>query len=232
MTQRVSGIETKRLLRSTVLPAVLFAALLAGGCATPPPPRDYTAFLQAKPASLLVLPPINETPDVLATPSVWAQLSYPLAESGFYVMPVSLVDETLRMNGVQTASDGHQIALAKLRDIFGADAVLYVTVKSYGTVYKVVLSEALVAMDAKLVDLRSGQLLWEGSARASSAEQSGSSQGGLIGLLVKAVVEQIANTVSERSHPVAGIASQRLLTAGRPNGILPGPRSPNYTKQP
>ncbi len=232
MTQRVSAFQSKRLLRCTLLPVVLFGALVVGGCATPPPPRDYTAFMKARPASILVLPPINETPDPLATPSVWAQLGHPLAESGFYVMPVSLVDETLRLNGIQTASDGQQIALAKLREIFGADAVLYVTVKSYGTVYKVVLSEAVVAMDARLVDLRSGQLLWEGSARASSAEQGGSSQGGLIGLLVKAVVEQIANTVSERSHPVAGIASQRLLAAGRPNGMLPGPRSPHYVKQP
>lgn len=232
MTHRDSDRQWKRLLRSLWLPATLCGALVVSGCATPPPPRDYSAFRQAKPASILVLPPVNETPDPLATPSVWARLGYPLAESGFYVLPVSLVDETLRMNGVQTASDGHQIATSKLREIFGADAVLYVTVKSYGTVYKVVVSEAVVAMDAKLVDLRSGQLLWEGSARASSAEQGGSSQGGLIGLLVKAVVEQIANTVSERSHPIAGIASQRLLTAGRPNGMLPGPRSPHYIQQP
>ncbi|WP_199873292.1 DUF799 domain-containing protein [Ideonella sp. A 288] len=217
-------------LAATVL--MILAALALGGCQTPPSPRDYTAFKQARPASLLVLPPINDTPDVLATPSVFAQLSFPLAESGFYVLPVSLVDETLKANGMHTAADAHQIAPAKLREIFGADAVLYVAVKSYGAVYKLVQSEALVVLDAKLVDLKSGQMLWEGSARASSAEQGGSNQGGLVGLLVKAVIEQIANNVSERSHPIAGIASQRLLGAGRPNGLLYGPRSPNYMKQP
>ena len=232
MKHTESGQRVISLLRTFARPASLVFALAIGGCATPPPPRDYTAFKQAKPASILVLPPINETPDVLATPSVLAQLSHPLAESGFYVLPVSLVAETLLSNGMQSASDSHQIAPAKLREIFGADAVLYVTVKNYGTVYRVISSEAMVAMDARLVDLRSGQLLWQGSARASSAEQGSANQGGLIGLLVKAVVEQIANTVSERSHPIAGIASQRLLTAGRPNGILPGPRSPNYAKQP
>lgn len=232
MRDSPSEAHVASLLRAMGPAASLLCALAISGCATPPPPRDYTAFKQANPASILVLPPINETPDVLATPSVLAQLSHPLAESGFYVLPVSLVDETLRLNGMQTASDSHQIAPSKLREFFGADAVLYVTVKSYGAVYRVVSSEAVVAMDAKLVDLRSGQLLWEGSARASSAEQSGANQGGLIGLLVKAVIEQIANTVSERSHPIAGIASQRLLAAGRPNGILPGPRAPNYSKQP
>lgn len=132
---------------------------------------SYDATLNGK-----VLDPHRENnhhsrrpPDVLATLSVLAQMSLLLAASGFYVMPVSLVDETLRLNGMQVADDSHQIALPKLREIFGADAVLYVTVKSYGAVYRVVSSEAVVAMDAKLVDLRNSQLLWEGSARASSA---------------------------------------------------------------
>lgn len=208
----------------------LLGALLLSGCATPPKPYDYTAFRAAKPATLLVLPPVNNTPDVLATPSVFAQMTYPLAESGFYVLPVSLVDETLKSNGIQTASDAQQIPREKLRSIFGADAAVYVQVKRYGSVYQVLGSETAVALEAKVVDLRSGDLLWEGSASASSAEQSSSNQAGLIGLLVKAIVEQIVNTATERSHPIAGIAAQRLLAAGRPNGMLPGPRSPLYGK--
>ena len=208
------------------------AALSLGGCATPPPARDYTAFLQARPASVLVLPPLNETPEVLATPSVLSQLSVPLAESGFYVLPVSLVDETLKANGIQTAADAQQIGRAKLRDIFGADAALYVLIRRYGAVYKVVSSETTVTLEARLVDLRTGQLLWNGGASASSAEQNSSSQGGVVGLLVKAIVEQIASNIGERSHPIAGIASQRLLGAGRPNGLLYGPRSPRYGSPP
>lgn len=230
--QAICASKMTTLLRVAALPAVILGALTLSGCATPPAPRDYSAFKQAKPASLLVLPPINDTPDALATLSVLAQLSYPLAESGFYVLPVSLVDETLKLNGMQTAADTHQIAPAKLHEIFGADAVLYVAVKRYGSVYKILASETVVTLQAKLVDLRSGQLLWEGSSSASSAEQNGSSQGGLVGLLVKAVIEQIANNLSERSHPMAGIASQRLLASGRPNGMLYGPRSPKYASQP
>jgi len=215
-------------MRPRLLPAVaaLVAASLLGACATPSPPRDFSALRKAKPASVLVLPPLNNSPDVLATPSVWAQLSYPLAEAGYYVLPVSLVDETFKTNGVQTAADTHQIAPAKLREIFGADAALYVAVKRYGSVYRVISSDAEVTLEAKLVDLRSGELLWDGSATASSAEQSSGNQAGLIGLLVQAVVAQIIDNVSERSHPIAGIASQRLLGTGRANGLLPGPRAP------
>jgi hypothetical protein len=206
------------------------ALLVLQGCATPPAPYDYTAYKEAKPASILVLPPINATPEVQATPSVMAQMTQPLAESGYYVLPVSLVDETLKSNGMHTPDDAQQIPVAKLREIFGADAGLYVKVTRYGSVYKVVNSETAVTLEARLVDLRSGKLLWEGSASASSAEENNNSQGGLIGMLVKAVVDQIISASTDRSHPMAGIASQRLLVAGRQNGLLYGPRSPNYGK--
>lgn len=212
-----------------LLVVVGLAALTA--CATQPAkPYDYTALKEAKPASLLVLPPLNDTPDVAATYSVYAQLTQPLAESGYYVLPVSLVDETLRQNGVVNAAEAQSIDPAKLRQIFGADAALYVVVKRYGSVYKVVSSDATVEVEAKLVNLKTGQQLWDGKAVASTAEQNNSSQGGLVGLLVKAVIDQIANNLTERSHQVAGIAGQRLLTAGTPNGLLPGPRAPAAAK--
>ena len=44
------------------------------------------------------------------------------------------------------------------------------------------------------------------------------------------VVAQIVESVTNQSHPIAGITSTRLLAAGRPNGILYGPRSPNFQK--
>ncbi|KQW46344.1 MULTISPECIES: DUF799 domain-containing protein [unclassified Roseateles] len=206
------------------------ALLALQGCATPPKPYDYTAYKEAKPVSILVLPPVNGTPEVQATPSVMVQMVQPLAESGYYVMPVSLVDETFKSNGMHTPDDVQQIPPAKLREIFGADAGLYVKVTRYGSVYKVLNSETAVTLEAKLIDLRNDRLLWEGSATASSAEQQNSSQAGLIGLLVQAVVEQIIASTTDRSHPMAGLASQRLLAAGRPNGLLYGPRSPSYGK--
>jgi hypothetical protein len=213
------------------------AILLAGasvlyGCATPPPPIDYTALLKAKPKTLLVLPPLNESPEVNATPGAWAQATLPLAEAGYYVLPVTLVDETFRQNGVNSANDAHNIAPPKLRDFFGADAAVYIKVKKYGTSYAVVTSETVVQLEAKVVDLRTGDLLWEGAAAASSAEQQQQNQGGLVGLLVAAIVKQIVGTAMDASFNFAGVANQRMLGAPRYNGILPGPRSPLYGQPP
>ncbi|ENO76098.1 DUF799 domain-containing protein [Thauera mechernichensis] len=210
------------------LAAAFAAALIATGCATPTP-YDYSAFKQSRPASILVLPPLNSSPDVAATYSMLSQVTLPLAESGYYVLPVSLVDETFRQNGLYNPPEMHEVAPQKLREIFGADAALYINIKQYGTSYAVLASESRVTAEARLVDLRSGQSLWQGEATASSAEGR-SSSGGLVGLLVQAVVAQIVESVTNRSHPIAGITSNRLLAAGRPSGMLYGPRSPNYQK--
>lgn len=211
------------------LAALLAAALLLGGCATRQA-YDYSAFKEARPTSILVLPPLNSSPDIKATYSMMSQTTAPLAESGYYVFPVTLVDETFKQNGMTTPADIHGISNDKLRDIFGADAALYINVKQYGTSYVVVASETRVTAEAKLVDLRSGKTLWSGSATASSAEGD-SNNGGLLGMLIKAVIRQIVETVSSQGHLIAGRTSARLLSAGMPNGILYGPRSPMYLKE-
>lgn len=209
------------------LGAVVIVATL-GACATQP--YDYTAFKQNRPASMLVLPPLNETPDVLATYGVLAHVTLPLAEAGYYVTPVSLMDETFRQNGLHNPAEIHDVAPQKLREIFGADAAVYIRVSQYGTSYAVVASETRVTVDGRIVDLRSGDLLWQGRATASSAEsRNNQNQGGLLGMLVIAIVNQIVETASDASVVYARMASHRLLSP-RPNGVLYGPRSPNYRK--
>ncbi len=48
-----------------------------------------------------------------------------------------------------------------------------------------------------------------------------------------AAVKQIINSTTDASHPVAGIASARLLSGsnGSGSGLLYGPRSQNYMAQ-
>lgn len=206
--------------------------LFLGGCATKAPPYDYTAFQKAKPASLLVLPPVNESPDIKATPSTWANATRPLAEAGYYVLPVTLVDETFRQNGLTTANEIQDVPYPKLRDFFGADAAVYLKVKKYGTTYAIISSDTRVEVEGRIIDLRTGDLLWQGNAYASSAEQQQQSQGGLVGLLVTALVNQIVGTATDAAFTYAAIADQRMLGAPRYNGLLPGPRSPLYGKPP
>lgn len=168
----------------------------------------------------------------MPTPGVWAQASRPLAEAGYYVLPVALVDETFRQNGLNSAEEIQGVPFQKLRDYFGADAAVYLRVRKYGTTYAVVVSDTRVEVEARIVDLRGGELLWQGKAIASSSEQQQAQQGGIIGLLVAAIVNQIVGTATDAAFNYAAIANQRMLGAPRPNGVLPGPRSPLYGQTP
>ncbi len=218
--------------RQLVFCAAVLALVFLGGCATKAPAYDYSAFMKAKPTTLLVMPPINESPDIKATPGVWAHATLPLSEAGYYVLPVTLVDETFKQNGVNTANEAQDIPYPKLREFFGADAAVYLKVTKYGTSYQVLASETRVDVEGRIIDLRDGTLLWQGKAFATSAEQSQQSQGGLVGLLVTAVVQQVIGTAFDASLNYAAIADQRMLGAPHYNGVLSGPRSPLYGQPP
>jgi hypothetical protein len=204
--------------------------LMLVGCASAPK-YDYAAFKKADPKSILVLPPKNSSPDIKATYSFYSHTQRPLSESGFYVLPITVVDEIFKANGVTLADDMHQVNPKRLMEIFGADAALYIDIKEYGTKYFVVGSAAIVTAEARLIDLRSGDLLWQGKATASSEESNNNQQsGGLAELLVTALIKQVVGSTFDQSHEVGKITNLRLLSAGTPNGLLYGPKSPQYQK--
>lgn len=202
--------------------------LSVSACVSMPPAHDYSAFRTSNPESILILPPLNNTPEVIATQSVMTQLATPISESGYYAFPVAIVDQTFKNNGLSQASDIHAVVPSKLREIFGADTALYVTIDDYGTSYVVISSETRVTVTASLVDLKSGEMIWSGNATASSAEQQNSNSGGLVGMLVQAAVSQIFETVTDKGFEIAAITSRRLVSAESYNGFLYGPRSPKY----
>ncbi|WP_027821105.1 DUF799 domain-containing protein [Paraburkholderia bannensis] len=205
----------------------LSALALLAACAQPVKHVDYTAFKNARPRSILVLPPDNQTTDVNASNSMLSQMTMPLAEAGYYVIPVAVMEETFKQNGLTTAGDIQQTPPAKLREIFGADAVVYSKITQFGTQYRVLASATVVTASAKLVDLKSGDVLWQGAATANSEEGSNNG-GGLIAMLVVAAIKQVANSLTDKSHDIAGITSYRLLHAGPPTGLLYGPHSPKF----
>ena len=202
-------------------------AWVLGGCETTKP-YDYTNFRAHPPRSILVLPPLNESTAVEGTYSYLSTVTRPLAELGYYVFPVDVVDQFLKQNGMPTAGEMHQVPLAKAAEIFGADSILLVTLKQYGSKYLVFSSTTTVYAAAKLVDTRTGMLLWEGSGLA---QQGSKGSGNLVADLVAAAVTQAINSKSDPGHQVCRIANQLMFN--KENAELPvGPYSPKYAKPP
>ena len=207
------------------------AALLLTACATVPA-NDRSAFRESRPRSILIMPPINRSPDINAPAVFLATAARPLAEAGYYVIPVALSTETFRQNGITVAEQAHAISPYRLREIFGADAALYITITRFGPTFYGFASVIEAWATAKLVDLRSGQLLWSGEVRES--QTSHRRRGGtshfshLLAIVFVAAVDQVLNTVFDTSFDVGRQANHHLLSAGRRDSILFGPYHPRF----
>lgn len=206
-----------------------FAGML-GGCASSPSGNyDYSTFFAAAPRSILVLPPINNTLVEHASSAYLSTLTQPLVEQGYYVLPVELVDRVLRENGLDLPEDMHQIPLERAGEVFGADAVLYVTVTEYGSTYRVVAQSNNVAARLRLVDARSGELLWDAVAVGSSG--AGVNMFSLTDTLVSAAIGQVISDRRDDSHKLSRVANRAVVTQAG-SGLPFGPRHPRAGETP
>jgi len=210
--------------KASCIAALAVAASMLGGCANQP--YDYTNYREHQPRSILVLPPLNQSTTIEGTYGYLSTVTLPLAEMGYYVFPVAVVDQFLKENGMPGAGEMHEISLAKVAQITGADAVLFVTLQQYGSKYHVFNSTVTVQAKAKLVDTRTGILLWEGEA----LEQSDSSEtGNALVDAITAAVAQVINSKTDPAHEVSRQANATLFDAGE-RGLLYGPYNPKYEK--
>ncbi len=146
-----------------------------------------------------------------------AQVAFPWRNPAITSSALAVV-RTFVNNGLTQADDIHAVNLEKLYDIFRADAFSTCTSGSTAPV-QVVVSDTQVTLDGQLVDLRSGEQLWNGTA-ASSTEQHGTNQGGLAELLAQALVEQIVHSVADATMTSPAWPTTGCSHAGQPHGLL------------
>ena len=202
---------------------VLGSLLALFGCETADH-YDYSELIASKPRSILVLPPLNHSVEVNAPYTFLSTITKPLAEKGYYVFPVAVIDAYMKENGLPTELEMNQVPLEKLREQFGADSVLYVEIDSWGQQYQVISSKAEVRARLKLVDARSGKQLW--SATAYAAKDSGNNNGGLAGALIGALITQVAGSLSD-STPGLSASANFNAVYNRASGLLYGPYAPS-----
>lgn len=167
---------------------IAIASLVATSCSQitallPVSSSQSDEFMAPQVRSILVLPPVNQTNNRQAFDMVLSQVTEPLAEKGYYVLPVAVTTEMLRQNGVLDAEVAQKLPIARLREIFGADAALYLTITEFGKVYKGPETGNIITINALLTDLATGSPLWQGRTTADSNDGIASSNGGMFGSL-------------------------------------------------
>ena len=209
---------------------LLLLAALAAACAKPPG-KDYSKLVSSSPRAILVVPVVNKSVDVDAADYFLSTLSVPLAERGYYVFPVNLVKRMLEDDGLSDAALVHGADPVRLCSLFGADAVLYVTIQQWTARYLVVSTQVTVEFDYLLKDGRTGEELWkEHQMRVfdSSAANSGGNSGPL-GALIGSLIAAAATKAAPNYVPLAREANTTALAYPGP-GIPAGPYRAEYRK--
>lgn len=201
----------ERLCRVGGIPLLLVILVLAG-CG----PRmvskidKFPMMYEEKPASVLILPPINESTAADAKMYYSTTIQEPLSFCGYYVFPYEVTTEMLAMEGIHDAEQLRDTPLTKFREYFGADAVLVTTIKRWDLAYIVIASTLTVSVDCELKSTKSEQVLWRYNGTVVVDLSGGSSGGGIAGLIAKVVVTALSSAVADYV-PHARVANYRAL---------------------
>lgn len=202
--------------------ALVFAlAVLLTGCATHQQAKtDLSAFNAARPRSILVVPAANKSLDVDAPNYLLTTLTVPLAEKGYYVFPVHTAKTVLEQEGFFDGDQVQKQPPEMLAQLFGADAVLFVTINRWDAQYAVLATTVTVDFDYRLV-YKDGTEIWKANKKMQYSPQqqnTGSALGNLIASAITAAMER----AKPNYLPLAQSANVQVLAAG-PTAIPDGP---------
>lgn len=189
--------------------AMLLAGVVMSACVSKPATYDYAQILERSPRSILVLPALNETSSLEAAEVILSGISSPLAEHGYYVFPVRVIEHLMQENGLPTAGEMHGLSLSAVRAQTGADAVLYITIEDYSNRYEVLISRSILRSHARLVATDSERLLWEG--RGDCVIVTSAVTPDLGSMIVSALTAHVQSSITRYLRTVATCANRGLV---------------------
>jgi len=181
--------------------------------------KDMSAFTAAAPRSILVVPVANKTLDVDAPIFVLTTLPIPLANKGYYVFPVNTTKYILEQEGLYEGDRILSMPVPTLAKMFGADAILYVTINRWDAQYAFIATTVTVEFDYKLVSA-DGTVIWNENKKMVYSPQNNA--GGGLGGLIAAAISAAITRAAPNYMPLAQSAHQQVFLMG-PNQLPDGP---------
>jgi hypothetical protein len=213
---------------STFTKWVAITALVSlAGCVSPPPKPDYTQFRSEGPRSILVVPVINKSVDVNAPDYFLATIARPLAERGYYVFPVNMVKSVMADDGLSDANLVHSGDPRRLGELFGADAIMYISIERWDAKYLVLSTSVTVELSYVIKSAHTGQELWKNHQLLVYSPQANSG-GGVAGLIADAIAAAITKA-APNYIPLANQANNRAIDF-KGTGLPAGPYDALFAK--
>jgi hypothetical protein len=191
--------------------------LVLSGCATAP--RQASALEAASPRSILIVPVVNQSLNVAAPDYFLSTVSRPLVDKGYYVFPVNAVKRLLEDDGLSDANLVHNAPASRLARLFGADAVLYVSIDRWDARYLVVATQVTVQLSYTIKDGQTDEVLWQDRQTILYQPETANSGNPLVDLAVNAVNAAITKA-APNYLPLARQANQQAFNHRE---IPPGP---------
>lgn len=205
---------------------LLGAVLMLAACAGSPKRYDYANFRTEAPRSILVVPVTNKSVDVNAPDYFLATIATPLAERGYYVFPVNMVKSVLSDDGLSDANLVHAGDPRRLGELFGADAVMYISIERWDARYAVLSTAVTVELTYTMKSAHTGQELWSNHQHVVYQPQANS--GGIAGLIANAIVAAMAKA-APNYMPLAHQANNGAINL-KGTGLPAGPYDDLFRK--
>jgi len=173
--------------------------------------EEFPLMYEETPITILILPPINESTAADAKEYYSTTIQVPLSFTGYYVFPYEVTADLLKMEGVYDAELLRDVPLTKFREYFGADAVLFTTIKKWDLSYMVLASTLTVSIDCELKSTKTEETLWTYDGTVVVDLSGGSvGGGGCAGLVAVTVVTAIKSATADYV-PYARVANYQAL---------------------
>jgi hypothetical protein len=151
--------------------------LVLAGCVNAPAPKgNYSQFRTEDPHSILVVPVTNRSVDVNAPDYFLSTITPPLAERGYYVFPVNMVKSVMADDGLSDANLVHAGDPHRLGELFGADAVMYISIERWDAQYVLLSTSVTVSLNYALKSTHTGNVLWTNHQTVVYTPQNNGSQ--------------------------------------------------------
>jgi len=194
--------------------SVISLFLFVYGCAPTMATKgsEFPLMYEETPTSILILPPINQSTAADAKEYYATTIQEILSYWGYYIFPYEVTADIFKIEGIYDTELVTDVPLTKFREFFGADAVLFTTIKKWDLSYMVLAANLTVSIDAKLKSTISDQVLWNYNGTVVVDLSGGNSGGGLAGLIANAIVTAVQSAMVDYV-PHAKTANYRALSS-------------------
>jgi hypothetical protein len=173
---------------------VTMTCVLLVGCASFQTKREAYPLMyssDSKPLSIVVVPAINKTTAADAADLVNVTLTQPIADNGYYVLPIAVVSEIFKNEGIVAGEQLMSAPMSVFKNNFGADAVLFLTINQWDKNYAIVAGNVAVGMSYVLMSTKDREILWSYDTSVTIST-SGQSSGFLLADIISTAVQTAA----------------------------------------